>query len=91
MSPAAAPGSTVREMAAAALDRSAAQVTVAISGIAGPGGSTPDKPVGMVWFAWATRTGEVQSIHRLFQGDREAVRRQAVELALEGVLERVIG
>jgi nicotinamide-nucleotide amidase len=81
---------TVRAMAAAALARSAAQVTVAISGIAGPGGSTPDKPVGMVWFAWASGDGEVQSAHRLFQGDREAVRRQAVEFALEGVLERVV-
>lgn len=82
---------TVREMAAEALERSAAQIAVAISGIAGPGGSTPDKPVGMVWFAWASPGGEVQSTHRLFQGNREAVRRQAVEIALEGVLERLIG
>lgn len=81
---------TVREMAAAALARSAARISLAISGIAGPGGSTPDKPVGMVWFAWATGPGEVQSVHRLFHGDRETVRRQAVAFALEGVLERVV-
>ena len=82
---------TVRAMAAAALERSAARITVAISGIAGPGGSTPDKPVGIVWFAWADGGAGLESAHRLFHGDREAVRRQAVKFALEGVLERVGG
>jgi nicotinamide-nucleotide amidase len=66
-------------------------VAVAVSGIAGPDGGTPEKPVGTVWFAWAVRTaGEVAveaRMHRL-EGDRDRVRRQAVELALQGVLDR---
>ncbi|MEO1767186.1 CinA family protein [Thiobacter aerophilum] len=77
---------TVREMAEGALARSRADVGVAISGIAGPGGATPGKPVGTVCMAWTTRSGacEVRTFH--FAGDRAAVRRQAVAAALEGVL-----
>ncbi len=82
---------TVREMAAGALARSRADVVLAISGIAGPGGATPYKPVGTVWLAWAERGAEVECRHALFAGDREAVRRQAVVAALEGVLERLDG
>lgn len=82
---------TVRAMAAGALARSSANLTLAISGIAGPGGSTPDKPVGTVWFAWANRDGAVVSHHSLFHGDREAIRRKAVSHALEGVLEMLRG
>ncbi|MBI3041974.1 MAG: CinA family protein [Betaproteobacteria bacterium] len=76
----------VREMARGALGHSHAQVTVAVSGVAGPGGGTPDKPVGMVCFAWYIRGGEPRSETRRFPGDREAVRRQSVEYALKGVL-----
>lgn len=76
----------VEAMAAGAQQRTGAPLAVAVSGIAGPGGGTPDKPVGTVWFAWAgpdsTRRNEV----RQFPGDREAVRRQTVAVALEGVL-----
>ena len=76
----------VREMAQGALARSHAQIAVAVSGIAGPGGGTPEKPVGTVCFAWAMKDGAVRSETRRYSGDREAVRRQSVEHALEGVL-----
>jgi len=77
----------VRAMAAGALRRSQADVAVAVSGIAGPSGGTPDKPVGTVWLAWQ-RTGQAARTRReCFSGDRHAVRRQAVILALRGVLE----
>jgi nicotinamide-nucleotide amidase len=66
-----------------------AQLTVAISGIAGPGGATPDKPVGTVCFAWATDQ-QVVSETRQFSGDREAVRHQAVIHALKGLLARAV-
>jgi nicotinamide-nucleotide amidase len=76
-----------REMAAGALSRSRAGVALAITGIAGPGGGTREKPVGMVCFAWALKGGAPRSETRHFAGDREAVRRQSVERALAGVLE----
>ena len=76
----------VREMAAGALARSHAQVAVAVSGVAGPGGGTPEKPVGMVCFAWALENRAPQSETKRFPGDREAVRRQSVEHALKGVV-----
>ena len=77
---------TVREMAAGALKHSRAQVALAVSGIAGPGGATPGKPVGMVCMAWVMRDGpgRAQTFH--FSGDRAEVRRQAVSTALRGVL-----
>ncbi len=76
-----------REMALGALSRSRASVALAITGIAGPGGGTRGKPVGMVCFAWALKGGAPRSETRHFAGDREAVRRQSVERALAGVLE----
>lgn len=77
---------TVREMAAGALSRSRADVSLAISGIAGPNGGSADKPVGTVWLAWAS--GARVAVRKvLLPGDREAIRRQAVALALEGVLD----
>lgn len=80
---------TVREMAAGALRVSGADVAVAISGIAGPDGGTPTKPVGTVWFAVASSLGArvvVASETQLFAGDRDAVRRLSVERALRLVL-----
>jgi len=76
----------VREMVGGALAHSHAQVAVAVSGVAGPGGGTPDKPVGTVCFAWGMKGSVVRSETRRFPGDREAVRRQSVEHALNGVL-----
>lgn len=78
---------TVSAMARGALAHSRAQVGCAISGIAGPGGGTPTKPVGLVWFAWAVRNDEPRTERQLFAGDREAVRRQAVAHALQGLLD----
>ena len=72
----------VREMAAGAWRISCAEVAVAVSGVAGPDGGTPEKPVGMVWFALATPPGEVICEVRRFEGDREQVRRQSVAHAL---------
>jgi nicotinamide-nucleotide amidase len=77
---------TAREMAQGALARSPASVAVSVTGIAGPGGAVPGKPVGTVCFAWARRGGAVSSETRRFDGDREAVRRQSVVHALQGVL-----
>jgi len=77
---------SVLAMAEGALRHSLADVSVAISGIAGPGGATPDKPVGSVWLAWARRGEQAHAQCFLFTGDREAVRAQAVIAGLEGVL-----
>jgi nicotinamide-nucleotide amidase len=75
-----------REMAAGAQRRARAQVALAITGVAGPGGGTKDKPVGMVCFAWA-QGSNITSETRHFDGDRDSVRRQSVLHALERVLE----
>lgn len=77
---------TAREMATGALARSHAQVAVAVSGVAGPSGGTPDKPVGTVCFAWAAKDGAPTSETRHFAGDRRSVRKQSVEHALNGIL-----
>jgi nicotinamide-nucleotide amidase len=82
---------TVRAMAVGALRRSKAQVAVAVTGIAGPGGAVPGKPVGTVWLGWSTRRGgaiRVATALRRFRGDREAVRRKTVRAALQGLLVR---
>ena len=78
---------TVREMAAGALAHSRADISLSISGIAGPGGGTPEKPVGLVYFGWAERAGETRAGQQRFGGDRDAVRAQAVAYALQGVLD----
>ncbi len=75
-----------REMAAGALRHSRAQMAASSTGIAGPGGGSAEKPVGMVCFAWATADGVLVSRTCQFVGDREAVRRQSVATLLQGVL-----
>jgi nicotinamide-nucleotide amidase len=79
---------TVLAMAGGLLGRAPVQRAIAVSGIAGPGGGSAGKPVGLVWIAWASATGaEAREFH--FPGDREAVREQAAEAALAGLLERL--
>jgi len=76
---------TVLEMVSGALVHSGATLAVAVTGIAGPGGGTHDKPVGSVWIAWKARGGyaDAQLFH--FDGDRESVRRQTVAASLQGL------
>ena len=76
---------TAIEMVSGALARYGATVAVAVTGIAGPGGGTADKPVGTVWISWKRRGGYAQAELFHFDGDREAVRRQTVAAALAGV------
>lgn len=78
---------TAGEMASGALENSNALISLAITGIAGPTGGSPDKPVGTVCFGWCLQ-GEAPSCQRrLFTGDRESIRRQAVIYALSGLIE----
>lgn len=79
---------TVSEMAAGALARSRADLAVAVSGVAGPGGGSAAKPVGTVCLAWARRGAPTATTTVHLAGDRVTVRRQTVLLALQGVLER---
>jgi len=82
---------TAREMAAGALARSRGTISLAVTGVAGPSGGSAAKPVGMVCFAWAGKRGRLRSETRRFSGGREAVRRQSVVRALEGLLELLEG
>lgn len=77
---------TVSEMARGVLAATAADVSVAVSGIAGPGGGSAEKPVGSVWMAWARRDGRLHTASYYFAGDRDAVRRQGVAAGLRGLL-----
>ena len=79
----------VHEMARGALAHSLAHISVAVSGIAGPGGGSEAKPVGTVWLAWADHTGWLRARCYHFLGDRHAVRQQAIEAALHGLIQRV--
>ena len=79
---------TVAAMAQGAMAASDASVSIAISGIAGPDGGTREKPVGTVWIAWAI-AGQPTHCHRfLFAGDRFSIREQAVDKALQGLIQR---
>jgi len=77
---------TARAMAVGALAQSRAHVAVAVTGIAGPGGAVPGKPVGTVCFAWAARDGAVRVETRLLPGDRTDVREASVAVALDGLI-----
>lgn len=76
----------VIEMARGVLALAEADISVAISGIAGPGGGLPEKPVGTVWFAWVSATGAMKTELKHFGGERAEVQKQAVIFALEGAL-----
>ena len=77
---------TVLEMVSGALIASGASLAVAVTGIAGPTGGTPAKPVGEVWIGWKRRGGYPTAAVFHFDGDREAIRRQTVAVALHGLL-----
>ncbi|MGH9434343.1 MAG: CinA family protein, partial [Terriglobia bacterium] len=80
---------TVKAMALGAVAHSEATIAVAVSGIAGPTGGSPDKPVGLVWIAWALPDGETTAKRFLFTGGREEIRRAAVAEALKGLIDGV--
>ena len=77
---------SARAMVEGAIARSRADIALAVTGIAGPGGGAPGKPVGLVWFAWAERGREARALQCVFRGDRQFVRAQAVVQALQGLL-----
>lgn len=74
-----------RAMAEGALAASHADLAVAVTGIAGPGGGSPEKPIGTVCLAWAVRRQPTRTATEHFRGDRETIRRAAVKAALEGL------
>lgn len=76
----------VRAMSAGALEHSHADLVVSVSGVAGPGGGSADKPVGTVWFCWQRRGREAMVRVVPFDGDRDSVRREAVQAAIWGLL-----
>ncbi len=77
---------TVREMVAGALKHSSAQVALAVSGVAGPDGGSAEKPVGTVWFAWGIKDSIATAERHQIDGNRAAVRAQAVQIALQGAI-----
>ncbi|MEJ6021121.1 CinA family protein [Ramlibacter sp. PS4R-6] len=77
-----------RAMAFGAVRHSRARVSVAVTGIAGPTGGSPDKPVGTVWFAWQV-DGRLSSETKRFDGGRAAVRQQTVDHALQRLVEKI--
>ncbi len=82
---------TCIEMVSGALIHSGASIAVAVTGIAGPSGGTPGKPVGTVWIGWKRRGGYPLARVFHFDGDRDAVRRQTVAQALRGLMEQLGG
>jgi nicotinamide-nucleotide amidase len=78
---------TASAMAAGALKHSHAQASLAISGIAGPGGGTPQKPVGLVCYGWALADGTVMSSTCRLDGNREEIRSRAVAASLRGLID----
>ncbi len=78
---------TAQEMTLGALAYSEADISAAITGIAGPDGGSVEKPVGTVCFGWSCQNGQILTRREVFAGDRESVRRQSVKAALEGLLQ----
>jgi len=81
---------TAQEMTAGAISRSHAQISVSITGIAGPGGGTLTKPVGVICLGWMAKDGQVLCKTYHLRGNRDAIRRQSVALALQGVIDLVL-
>lgn len=80
----------VREMAQGALYAAGADYAISVSGIAGPDGGSEEKPVGTVWFAFASKHEGTIARHQCFTGDRDAVRRKSVEYALQTLWEEFL-
>ena len=80
-------GETAAEMVRGALAAARVEIAVAVTGVAGPDGGTPQKPVGTVWFGWATKNTEPVTKKMCFAGDRESIRAQTVSVAIDGLLE----
>lgn len=80
---------TAAAMAQGALRQSPAHLSVAVTGVAGPGGGAPDKPVGTVCFAWHRRDGDTRTARHVFAGDRGEIRDQSILAALQGLLDLV--
>jgi nicotinamide-nucleotide amidase len=78
------------QMADGARRSAGVDIAVAVTGIAGPDGGTPDKPVGTVWFGWSCNGRVPDAELACFQGDRDAVRRQSVAYAVQGVIDRLL-
>ncbi|PCJ49956.1 MAG: damage-inducible protein CinA [Gammaproteobacteria bacterium] len=81
---------TVIEMAEGAINKSNSKVSIAISGVAGPGGGTKEKPVGMVWISWAGKHYETETQCYYFDGDRDSIRYQAARAAIKGVIKYIV-
>ncbi|MEH6575827.1 MAG: CinA family protein [Amphritea sp.] len=81
--------SVVTAMAQGAIDNSEATLSVSVSGVAGPGGGSAEKPVGTVWMAWALAGEAINTQRFLFAGDRDSVRRVAVYEALKGLIKQL--
>jgi nicotinamide-nucleotide amidase len=79
----------VAAMAQGAIDNSEATLSVSVSGVAGPGGGSAEKPVGTVWMAWALAGETINAQRFLFAGDRDSVRRAAVYEALKGLIKQL--
>jgi len=77
------------QMALGARQRAPVEVSLSVTGIAGPNGASEEKPVGLVWFGWSIADREIESQQQYFEGDRDAVRRKSVLHALEGLLSRI--
>jgi len=80
-----------REMAAGVLERSPSELSVSVTGIAGPTGGSRAKPVGLVWFAWGSRGGIIQTRAFRFGGTRMEIRTQAVAIAIQGLIDLLGG
>lgn len=78
---------TAKEMVVGALNNSPADVAISVTGIAGPGGGSLDKPVGLVWFGFASKAFGVHAIRQQFSGDRAIVREQAVRFSLQQLID----
>ncbi|HEX5354748.1 MAG TPA: CinA family protein [Aquabacterium sp.] len=76
-----------RAMAEGALRQARVQLAVAVTGIAGPSGGSPDKPVGTVWLAWAVAGMPTRAVCALFEGDRAHIRAQTCDAALNGLIQ----